>query len=156
MKALGTSCASLRALSTRAEIGLTLFQDILECVPRLETLHLLRERNWWSSGIRSEDDDMQESILRFLPGLGRFQHLRKLVLLDTLTFDEGKEKSMARLKKHGKEALSGRVAAGVEIHCPSVAELWVGYVCFRRDERGLMRSSPGLNDPAGALVIYGA
>ncbi|KDQ49181.1 hypothetical protein JAAARDRAFT_43058 [Jaapia argillacea MUCL 33604] len=67
MKALGTSCASLRALSTRVEISLTMFQDILDYTPWLETLHLLRERNWWSSGIRSEDDDMQESILVWTP-----------------------------------------------------------------------------------------
>ncbi|KDQ55612.1 hypothetical protein JAAARDRAFT_37017 [Jaapia argillacea MUCL 33604] len=47
-----------------------------------------------------------------------------------------------QVAREGQEA-DDRVAKGVQEVCPSVSELWVGDVCFRRDEKGVMdRSDP--------------
>ncbi|KDQ55628.1 hypothetical protein JAAARDRAFT_208432 [Jaapia argillacea MUCL 33604] len=150
-KPLSTSCHRLRAFSTTVVIGSSTLQDILKAIPLLEELKLSRSlsprRRMWR--YRSERRGNGQGIMKLLPDFACFPHLHKLVLPDASSLDIGFNPPwishadtsnpglVERIARQGQEA-SERVAKGVQEVCPSVNELWVGHICFKRDEKGVM------------------
>ncbi|KDQ55627.1 hypothetical protein JAAARDRAFT_37031 [Jaapia argillacea MUCL 33604] len=148
---LSTSCHRLRALSTTAGISSKTLQDILKAIPLLEELKLSStlSSRWRVSRRRPEDQANGQGIMKFLPEFACFPHLHKLVLPHAYSLDIGFNPPwcgnaymnnpglVEQVAKERQEA-SERVAKGVQEVCPGVTELWVGHLCFKRDDKGIM------------------
>ncbi|KDQ53142.1 hypothetical protein JAAARDRAFT_197635 [Jaapia argillacea MUCL 33604] len=147
-ESLRTCCQRLRHISTKESITSKTLRDLLTYIPHLEELKL-------EGGVRSwcNDPEDQETsgqgIMKFLPTFARFPNLRKLILPNASSLDIGFNPPwcgnaymnnpglVEQVAREGREA-SERVAKGVQTLCPVVSELWVGRICFRRDEKGIM------------------
>ncbi|KDQ53141.1 hypothetical protein JAAARDRAFT_39505 [Jaapia argillacea MUCL 33604] len=152
-KPLSTSCQGLRHFSTKEVITSKTLRDLLTYIPHLEELKLNGGVQSWCNDPEDQETSGQ-GIMKFLPTFARFPTLRKLVLPNASSLDIGFDPPwcgnaydnnpglVERVAREGREA-SERVANGVQTLCSVVSELWVGHICFRRDEKGIMvRSNP--------------
>ncbi|KDQ56954.1 hypothetical protein JAAARDRAFT_35552 [Jaapia argillacea MUCL 33604] len=154
-EALGTSCQRLRTLSTAEAFSSKTLQDIFKSLPLLEELKLsgnllsLLSRTRRVPRADPEDQSNRQGILEFLPEFAHFAHLHKLVLPHSSSLGVGfnpplfatafsNSPALVNHIKREARAAAERVGRGVQEVCPGVTELWVGQVCFKRDEKGVM------------------
>ncbi|KDQ61157.1 hypothetical protein JAAARDRAFT_32162 [Jaapia argillacea MUCL 33604] len=156
VKPLGTFCVNLVGLSTWEPIGSVLLRSLLEYLPRLEALNLMGGV-CFRGNVDPEDHGNTEGIMSLLPKLGKLQRLRKLILPDSSSLGIGIEVPIcgnafledpeyaAQWDREAEEA-SARVSVGAQNHCLSVMELWVGYLYYERDQRGIISRSQKSSD----------